>query len=191
MKIGILALQGSFYDHKKYFEKAGAEITLVKTLDELNQVDGLILPGGESTTMRKLIDRYSLIEPLREFAQKKPVFGTCAGMILLANDLVDYEPHLGVLDVVVKRNGFGRQVDSFEEYLNIENIGEDVHAVYIRAPFIEKAGTKVEVLARTKKGYITAVKQDNILATSFHPELTDDTRIAEYFVKMVVDNSGA
>lgn len=190
MRIGILALQGSFYDHKRYFEKSGAEVTLVKTIDDLNNIDGLILPGGESTTMRKLMDRYSFLEPLREFISKKPVFGTCAGMILLAKNLVDYEPHIGVLDVVVKRNGFGRQVDSFEEYLNVKNIGEDVHAVYIRAPFIEEAGAEVEVLSRTKQGYITAVRQDNILATSFHPELTDDIRIAEYFIKMVVDNSG-
>lgn len=183
MKIGILALQGSYFDHQKYFSKLNVNTILINKPEQLDEVDGLILPGGESTTMRRLIDRYHFMSKLKEFCKTKPVFGTCAGMILLAKEVIDNPVHIGVLNVKVKRNAFGRQVDSFEERITVSNIGE-VEGVYIRAPYIESVGDNVEILG-VHNNYIVAVRQDNILATSFHPELTDNYEIGKYFVKMV------
>ncbi|MGG1221062.1 pyridoxal 5'-phosphate synthase glutaminase subunit PdxT [Priestia endophytica] len=188
--IGILALQGAVREHAKAFERAGAEVVLVKKVEQLESIDGLVLPGGESTTMRRLIDKYGFMEPLKAFAaQKKPMFGTCAGLILLASDLVGYsEPHLGVMDIKVERNSFGRQRESFEAALSIKGVGEDFIGVFIRAPHIVEVGQGVEVLAM-HGDRIVAAQQGSFLGCSFHPELTDDYRLAQHFVQMVETSS--
>ncbi|MDT3766418.1 pyridoxal 5'-phosphate synthase glutaminase subunit PdxT [Priestia filamentosa] len=188
--IGILALQGAVREHAKAFERAGAEVVLVKKVEQLESIDGLVLPGGESTTMRRLIDKYGFMEPLKAFAaQKKPMFGTCAGLILLASDLVGYsEPHLGVMDIKVERNSFGRQRESFEAALSIKGVGEDFIGVFIRAPHIVEVGQDVEVLAM-HGDRIVAAQQGSFLGCSFHPELTDDYRLAQHFVQMVEASS--
>ncbi|RAS86261.1 pyridoxal 5'-phosphate synthase glutaminase subunit PdxT [Priestia endophytica] len=188
--IGILALQGAVREHAKAFERAGAEVVLVKKVEQLESIDGLVLPGGESTTMRRLIDKYGFMKPLKAFAaQKKPMFGTCAGLILLASDLVGYsEPHLGVMDIKVERNSFGRQRESFEAALSIKGVGEDFIGVFIRAPHIVEVGQDVEVLAM-HGDRIVAAQQGSFLGCSFHPELTDDYRLAQHFVQMVETSS--
>jgi 5'-phosphate synthase pdxT subunit len=188
--IGILALQGAVREHAKAFERAGAEVVLVKKVEQLESIDGLVLPGGESTTMRRLIDKYGFMDPLKAFAaQKKPMFGTCAGLILLASDLVGYsEPHLGVMDIKVERNSFGRQRESFEAALSIKDVGEDFIGVFIRAPHIVEVGQDVEVLAM-HGDRIVAAQQGSFLGCSFHPELTDDYRLAQHFVQMVETSS--
>lgn len=186
MRIGILALQGSYYDHQNYFNNLGVETVLVKTPDQLDHIDGLILPGGESTAMRRLIDRNCFMDKLKEFCSTKPVFGTCAGMVLLAKENVGYPTHIGVLNVRLKRNAFGRQINSFEETIHIKGIG-DVEGVYIRAPYIEIADDSVDVLGMHNDA-IVAVRQNNILATSFHPELTDDYKIGKYFINMIAES---
>lgn len=186
VKIGVLALQGAVREHVQAIEAVGAEAVIVKHREELAYIDGLILPGGESTTMRKLIDRYELMEPLRAFAKDgKPMFGTCAGLILLAGTVVGQDdPHLGLMDVVVERNSFGRQKDSFEVELNAKGIGEDVSAVFIRAPHIVEVSEKVDVLAE-HEGRIVLARDGQFLGCSFHPELTEDFRIMTFFMKMV------
>ncbi|MEI2364176.1 pyridoxal 5'-phosphate synthase glutaminase subunit PdxT [Priestia megaterium] len=190
VKVGVLGLQGAFREHAQALEAAGAEAIIIKKVEQLNEIDGLILPGGESTAMRRLIDKYDFMEPLRQFAQaSKPVFGTCAGLILLAGQVVDREePHLGVMDITVARNSFGRQRDSFEAALNIKDIGEDFIGVFIRAPHIVEVGENVEVLAM-HNDRIVAARQGQFLGCSFHPELTDDARMAQYFVAMVEEAS--
>ncbi|NGY83735.1 pyridoxal 5'-phosphate synthase glutaminase subunit PdxT [Bacillus megaterium] len=190
VKVGVLGLQGAFREHAQALEAAGAETIIIKKVEQLNEIDGLILPGGESTAMRRLIDKYDFMEPLRQFAQAgKPVFGTCAGLILLAGKVVDREePHLGVMDITVARNSFGRQRDSFEAALNIKDIGEDFIGVFIRAPHIVEVGENVEVLAM-HNDRIVAARQGQFLGCSFHPELTDDARMAQYFVAMVEEAS--
>lgn len=167
----------------------GAEAVEVRLPEELRAVDGLIIPGGESTTIGKIATQYGLIEPIREMvAAGKPVWGTCAGMIVLAKDVGMRQPLVGVMDVTVKRNAFGRQVDSFETDLNIPAIqnGDPTpfHAVFIRAPLMESVGKNVQVLATLENGTIVAARQDNLLATSFHPELTQDGRFHKYFLAM-------
>ncbi|WP_176345242.1 pyridoxal 5'-phosphate synthase glutaminase subunit PdxT [Priestia aryabhattai] len=190
VKVGVLGLQGAFREHAQALEAAGAEAIIIKKVEQLDEIDGLILPGGESTAMRRLIDKYDFMEPLRQFAQAgKPVFGTCAGLILLAGQVVDREePHLGVMDIRVARNSFGRQRDSFEAALNIKDIGEDFIGVFIRAPHIVEVGENVEVLAM-HNDRIVAARQGQFLGCSFHPELTDDARMAQYFVGMVEEAS--
>ncbi|MEC2310616.1 pyridoxal 5'-phosphate synthase glutaminase subunit PdxT [Bacillus atrophaeus] len=186
LTIGVLGLQGAVREHIRSIESCGAAGLVVKRPEQLNEVDGLILPGGESTTMRRLIDTYHFMEPLREFAaQGKPLFGTCAGLIILAKEIQGSDnAHLGLLDVKVERNSFGRQVDSFEADLTIEGLAEPFTGVFIRAPHILEAGEDVEVLSE-HGGRIVAAKQDNLLGCSFHPELTDDHRVTELFVQMV------
>ncbi|MCY8933745.1 pyridoxal 5'-phosphate synthase glutaminase subunit PdxT [Bacillus atrophaeus] len=186
LTIGVLGLQGAVREHIHSIEACGAAGLVVKRPEQLNEVDGLILPGGESTTMRRLIDTYHFMEPLREFAaQGKPLFGTCAGLIILAKEIQGSDnAHLGVLNVKVERNSFGRQVDSFEADLTIEGLAEPFTGVFIRAPHILEAGEDVEVLSE-HGGRIVAAKQDNLLGCSFHPELTDDHRVTELFVQMV------
>ncbi|MCY8497628.1 pyridoxal 5'-phosphate synthase glutaminase subunit PdxT [Bacillus atrophaeus] len=186
LTIGVLGLQGAVREHIRSIEACGAAGLVVKRPEQLNEVDGLILPGGESTTMRRLIDTYHFMEPLREFAaQGKPLFGTCAGLIILAKEIEGSDnAHLGVLNVKVERNSFGRQVDSFEADLTIEGLAEPFTGVFIRAPHILEAGEDVEVLSE-HGGRIVAAKQDNLLGCSFHPELTDDHRVTELFVQMV------
>ncbi|WP_366249170.1 pyridoxal 5'-phosphate synthase glutaminase subunit PdxT [Terribacillus aidingensis] len=188
MKIGVLALQGAVQEHARTVEAVGAEAILVKRVEQLAELDGLILPGGESTAMRRLIDRYDFLEPLRAFgAAGKPIFGTCAGMILLAKRINNQETsHLGLMDVTVERNAFGRQVDSFETDLEIRGVAEDFPAVFIRAPYILEAGPGVEVLSEDTRR-IVAARDGHYLATAFHPELTGDTRLMGYFLEMVKD----
>ncbi|KAA0759737.1 pyridoxal 5'-phosphate synthase glutaminase subunit PdxT [Bacillus cereus] len=186
VKIGVLGLQGAVREHVKSVEASGAEAVVVKRIEQLEEIDGLILPGGESTTMRRLIDKYAFMEPLRTFAKSgKPMFGTCAGMILLAKTLIGYEEaHIGAMDITVERNAFGRQKDSFEAALSIKGVGEDFVGVFIRAPYVVNVADDVEVLS-THGDRMVAVRQDQFLAASFHPELTDDHRVTAYFVEMV------
>ncbi len=186
MRVGVLALQGDFREHLAMLAGMGVEAVPVRTAEELAGVDGLVIPGGESTTIGKLAVRYGLLEPMRDaIAGGLPALGTCAGMILLAHDAAGHDqPLLGVLDVVVERNAFGRQVDSFEEDLEVEGLDEPVRAVYIRAPWIEKVGSGVDVLARSGD-HPVMVRQGSILATAFHPELTDDERIHRMFVEAI------
>jgi 5'-phosphate synthase pdxT subunit len=192
--VGVLALQGDVREHLAALEAAGARAVPVRRLSELESVDGLVLPGGESTAMSKLLVAFDLLEPVRERLRGGlPAYGSCAGMILLADDITDGVPGqhtLGGLDVVVRRNAFGRQVDSFEADLDFAALpGDTVSAVFIRAPWVERAGESVEVLATVRggpaDGRIVAVRQGNLLATSFHPELTGDTRVHALFVDMV------
>ncbi|AIM16572.1 MULTISPECIES: pyridoxal 5'-phosphate synthase glutaminase subunit PdxT [Neobacillus] len=185
-KIGVLALQGAVREHIQSLEACGVEAVAIKRKEELQEVDGLILPGGESTTMRRLIDKYDFMDDLKAFASSgKPMFGTCAGLILLAKNIVGYdEPHLGLMDVTVERNSFGRQVDSFEADLAINGVADNFTAVFIRAPHIVEAGENVEVLSK-HNGRIVAAREGQFLGCSFHPELTEDHRLTAYFVKMV------
>lgn len=185
-RIGVLALQGAVREHMQMLESLDCEVVLVKRHNDLQQLDGLVLPGGESTTMRKLLNRYELLEPIRTLAKTGlPMFGTCAGLILLANEVVDYEPHLAVMNVAVARNSYGRQVDSFEVDLNIPKIGKAISAVFIRAPHIVSVGEGVEILAE-HEGKIVLAQDGHFLGCSFHPELTTDKRILKYFVSSMV-----
>ncbi|MGG3674033.1 pyridoxal 5'-phosphate synthase glutaminase subunit PdxT [Bacillus nitratireducens] len=186
VKIGVLGLQGAVREHVKSVEASDAEAVVIKRIEQLEEIDGLILPGGESTTMRRLIDKYAFMEPLRTFAKSgKPMFGTCAGMILLAKTLIGYEEsHIGAMDITVERNAFGRQKDSFEAALSMKGVGEDFIGVFIRAPYVVNVADDVEVLS-THGDRMVAVRQGPFLAASFHPELTDDHRVTAYFVEMV------
>ncbi|MFX3622533.1 MAG: pyridoxal 5'-phosphate synthase glutaminase subunit PdxT [Ectobacillus sp.] len=183
--IGVLGLQGAVREHVKSIEACGARAVIVKKIEQLDEIDALILPGGESTTMRRLIDKYGFMEPLRRFFEYgKPMFGTCAGMILLAKNLIGYEEgHIGVMDITVERNAFGRQRESFEASLSIKDVGDDFIGVFIRAPYVVSVGEQVDVLASHGER-IVAARQGHLLAASFHPELTDDHRMTAYFVKM-------
>ena len=185
-RVGILALQGDFREHGAMVTELGAEPVEVRLPDDLEGLDALIIPGGESTTIGKLADLYGLTEPLRKLVDGGlPTLGTCAGMIVLSTSTTGADqPLLGVLDVVVERNAFGRQVASFEDAVAVGGLDEPVPAVYIRAPWIEKVGAGVEVLAETH-GHPVMVRQGNILATSFHPELTTDTRIHRMLLDLV------
>jgi len=193
MRIGVLALQGDFVEHAHILRSMGIDAVEVRKPEQLADLDGLIIPGGESTTFGKLAAEFGLIEPLRAFcASGKPVWGTCAGMIFLAKDVGRKQPVLGLMDVKVKRNAFGRQVDSFEQDLDIPALNSTkngqphpFHAVFIRAPLLESVGKGVEVLAKLDDGTIVAARQGNLLVTSFHPELTQDTRFHRYFVERV------
>jgi 5'-phosphate synthase pdxT subunit len=186
MKIGVLGLQGAVQEHVRSIEACGAEAVIVKKVEQLEGIDGLILPGGESTTMRRLMDKYGFIEPLKQFAAAgKPMFGTCAGLILLAKRIVGYdEPHLGLMDITVERNSFGRQRESFEAELSIAGVADRFVGVFIRAPHIVEVGEDVEILAKYE-GRIVAARQGQFLGCSFHPELTDDHRMTQYFLNMV------
>jgi 5'-phosphate synthase pdxT subunit len=198
-RIGVLALQGDVREHDRALRAAGAQTVAVRRVEDLQGLDGLVLPGGESTTISRLLSVFELLEPARaQVADGLPVYGSCAGMILLAREVLDGRPDaqgIGGLDVVVRRNAFGRQVDSFETDLPFEGVG-DVHAVFIRAPWVEATGEGVQVLARVPgapgepgggpaAGRVVAVRQGNVLATSFHPELTGDDRVHGLFVRLV------
>jgi 5'-phosphate synthase pdxT subunit len=196
-RIGVLALQGSFIEHIAILERLGVEPPAVKLPKDLVGLDGLIIPGGESTTIGKLATTYKLIDELKRLAQDGlPIWGTCAGMILLAREIEgSNQPHLGLMDIAVERNAFGRQVESFEADLVIPALdivssgkekGKSFHAVFIRAPSIKRVGEGVEVLAALDEGVVVAARQRNLLATAFHPELTEDTRFHRYFLNMVV-----
>ena len=192
--VGVLALQGDVAEHERALAACGVRTSRVRTVEDLAAVDGLVLPGGESTTMSALAMTFGLMEPLRQrITAGMPAYGSCAGMILLADRVLDGRddrPSIGGLDVTVRRNAFGRQVDSFETDIAIDGLGEpDFRAVFIRAPWVESVGPDVRVLARVDRseaaGTIVAVRQGNLLATSFHPELTGDIRVHEMFVEMV------
>lgn len=187
-KIGVLALQGAVKEHIQQITLLGHDAVAVKTSGDLRGIDGLILPGGESTTIGKMLERNDLLEPIQELAQQGiPMLGTCAGLILLAKKIKDSAtPHLGLMDVEVERNSFGRQVDSFEAPLSIPSIGDEITAVFIRAPHIVSVGEHVEILA-TYEERIVLAKDGQFLGCSFHPELTNDTRILEFFIGMVIE----
>jgi pyridoxal 5'-phosphate synthase pdxT subunit len=187
VKVGVLGLQGDVREHVAALEGAGATGVVVKRPEALSEVDALVLPGGESTTIGKLMHRFGMIEPLRERAVGgMPMYGTCAGMILMARDVTGDElpNRLGVMDLAVRRNAYGRQVDSFETELDVAGLGEPLRAVFIRAPVVERTGDGVEVLA-SHDGAPVLVRQRNLLASSFHPEISGDGRIHAMFVEMV------
>ena len=186
-RVGVLALQGDVREHVRALESAGADAVPVKRVGDLEGLDGIVLPGGESTTMGKLLTLFDLIDPLRDRIRAGlPTYGTCAGMILLAAEVLDGrhdQKLLGGLDITVRRNAFGSQVHSFEEDLEVDGVGT-VHGVFIRAPWVERAGESVDVLARVGD-HPVAVRSGHLLATSFHPELTGDGRMHAYFVSMM------
>ncbi|AII04229.1 pyridoxal phosphate synthase yaaE subunit [Rhodococcus wratislaviensis] len=194
--VGVLALQGDVREHLAALNDSGADAVGIRRPEELDKIDGLVIPGGESTTMSKLLQIFELLEPLKaRLRDGLPAYGSCAGMILLASEILDTRPdaqHLGAIDMTVRRNAFGRQVDSFESDLEFEGIvGEPIRAVFIRAPWVERVGDDVQVLARVPEsggaaaGRIVAVRQGAVVATSFHPEVTGDRRVHELFVDIV------
>jgi pyridoxal 5'-phosphate synthase pdxT subunit len=188
MRIGVLALQGSFAEHVQALRRLDAQPVEVRLPEHLQGIQGLVVPGGESTTIGKLLVSSGLLEPVRKLvAAGIPVYGTCAGMILLARDIGGLDqPLLGVMDIKVKRNAFGRQLESFEEDLFIPTLGEKAfHGIFIRAPLIEETGHGVEVLARLSDGRVVAAAEGRLLVSAFHPELTDDARMHEHFLRMV------
>ena len=188
MKVGVLALQGTFIEHIDLLLRLGVEAPPIRLPHELDTVDGLVVPGGESTTMLRLMKSYGLIEPIRNMArQGLPIWGTCAGTILLARSVSNYEMEtLGLMDLKVRRNAFGSQIDSFEVDLEIPPAGEEpFHAVFIRAPVIEQAAADVEILSRLPDGTIVAARQGLLLACAFHPEFTHDLRFHSYFLSIV------
>lgn len=186
MKVGVLALQGAVAEHIRSIEQAGATGVIVKRVEQLDELDGLIIPGGESTTIGKLMRKYEFMDAVRQFAaQGKPIFGTCAGLIILAKRIEGQEDaHLALMDMTVARNAFGRQRESFETDLPIKGIDEPVRAVFIRAPLITEVGPEVEVLSTYHDEIVTA-RQGHLLAASYHPELTDDIRLHQYFLDMI------
>ncbi|SDE23886.1 pyridoxal 5'-phosphate synthase glutaminase subunit PdxT [Glycomyces harbinensis] len=198
-QIGVLALQGDVVDHMRALEAAGARAVPVRRASELDDVDGLVIPGGESTTMSRLLDVFDLFDPVKKrLDEGMPAFGSCAGMILLADEVLDGRPDqrsFGVIPMTVRRNAFGRQIDSFETEIGLDGIaGGPFRAVFIRAPWVERVGEGVAVLGRVDSGgdataapggRIVAVRAGDCLATSFHPEVTPDARVHEYFVDMV------
>lgn len=191
MKIGVLALQGAVAEHLRMIQDLGEEAIPVKQVEQLAEIEGIILPGGESTAIGKLMVRYGFVEELIKFSdQKKPIFGTCAGLILLAKQINGSEDsHLSVLDVKVERNAFGRQIQSFEADLQINNVGENFRAVFIRAPYVMEVADNVEVLS-VYEDKIVAVRQGHILGSAFHPELTNDKRMHKYFIDLVRQYKG-
>jgi 5'-phosphate synthase pdxT subunit len=190
MKIGVLALQGDFAEHQSVLVSLGADVVQVRLPEHLAGLNGLIIPGGESTTMGKLAEDYNLMQPLRQFGREHAIWGTCAGAILLAKEVGRRQPLLGLMDITISRNAFGRQVDSFEAnlavpaLLTVDPEDRTFHTVFIRAPIIETVGKGVEVLSALEDGSIVAVRQGHLLATSFHPELTGDDRFHRYFMEL-------
>lgn len=193
MKIGVLALQGDFAEHAVMLRRLDIEACEVRLPEHLGDLDGLIIPGGESTTIGKLATAYGLMEPLEQFGMRKPIWGTCAGAIFLSRDAQRNQPLLNLMDITVERNAFGRQVDSFEVDLNIPALEivdpsrAPYHAVFIRAPLIASVGKGAQTLARLDDGRIVAAQQGHLLATSFHPELTADDRFHRYFLALAGD----
>jgi 5'-phosphate synthase pdxT subunit len=190
MKIGVLALQGAFREHLDTLADIGVEGAQVRLPRDLEGVAGLILPGGESTTMRRLIDRWGLRDPILHLAASgAPIFGTCAGLIVIAREIAGEDPILPLLDVTIRRNAFGRQLDSFEADLSVPVLGDTpVHGVFIRAPVIDRAGPGVDVLARLADGRIVAVRERNLIGTAFHPELAGETRFHRLVATMASEH---
>lgn len=189
MKIGVLALQGAFREHIHMLQRLGVEAVEVRLPQELKRLDGLIIPGGESTTIGKLAAMYQLIEPLRRFADAKPLWGTCAGMILMAKEIGLDQPLLGVMDIIVERNAFGRQKDSFQEdlYVKVLENGDSrpFPGIFIRSPRLIETGDRAIEIARLADGTPVAAVENKLLATAFHPELTNDTRFHRYFLTLI------
>lgn len=190
VRVGVLALQGDFREHISVLRSLGADAVPVKRPEELDSIDGLVIPGGESSVMDKLSRMFGLADPLKAaIASGLPVYGTCAGLIMLADtvrDAIDGQQTLGGFDLVVRRNAFGSQLDSFETDLSIPVLGDPpVHAVFIRAPVVDSVGERAHALATLNDGRVVAVEQDNLLGTSFHPEMTGDTRFHQYFLRKV------
>ena len=193
MKIGVLAVQGDFAEHIAILRKLNVECLEVRLPEQLNDVSGLIIPGGESTTLSRLMSIYNLREPVQAMARAgKAVWGTCAGMIMLASEITEADPvPLQLMDIGVRRNAFGRQIDSFEQDLDIDGLQpEPFHAIFIRAPVVMRVGEKVKTLAALADGQAVAVRQGNLLATAFHPELTSDTRLHQYFLDLAAAPAG-
>lgn len=185
MVIGVLALQGDFEEHCAVLRRLGVEPREIRLPAELEGIAGLIIPGGESTTLGKLAESYRLVAPLRDIGRRIPVWGTCAGMVFMASDVGTDQTVLGLLDIVVKRNAFGRQVDSFEEDIFISGLeGGAFRGIFIRAPLITSLGPLAEPMCTLKDGRVVAVKQGRLMATSFHPELTGDDRLHQYFLRL-------
>ena len=190
MNIGVLALQGDFEEHIAILNNLGVMTAEVRLPGHLDDLDGLVIPGGESTTIGKLAEAYGLLEPLKEFGARKAIWGTCAGAIFLSKDVHRHQQLLGLMDITIERNAFGRQVNSFEADLEVSALqsvepgGDVFHAVFIRAPLIESVGSGVQVLARLDDDRIVAARQEKLLATSFHPELTQDNRFHRYFLTL-------
>ncbi|WP_152655358.1 pyridoxal 5'-phosphate synthase glutaminase subunit PdxT [Oceanobacillus sp. CFH 90083] len=190
-RIGILGMQGAIAEHADHLHHLGHESVLIKNKEMLEEIDALIIPGGESTAIWRLMRKNNLIEAVQQFAHsQKPIFGTCAGLVLLGKDQAEAEEStkLGLMDIQIKRNGFGRQKDSFEADLTVKGMEEPYPAIFIRAPYIEAAGENVAVLA-TYDNKIVAAREDNLLVAAFHPELTDDTRFLELFLEMVEEKT--
>jgi 5'-phosphate synthase pdxT subunit len=190
MRIGVLALQGDFAEHITMLRRLGVEALEVRLPDQLKDLDGLIIPGGESTTFGKLAVHYGFMEVLHAFGEQKAIWGTCAGAIFMSRDAHRDQPLLGLMDITVERNAFGRQVASFEvdldvpALLEVDKTPRPYHAVFIRAPLIESVQGDAQVLARLEDGHVVAARQGKLLATSFHPELTEDDRFHRYFIKL-------
>jgi pyridoxal 5'-phosphate synthase pdxT subunit len=192
MRIGVLAVQGAFAEHVFTLRSIGVEAVEVRLPGHLDGVDGLIIPGGESTTMRRLIERWGLRQPILDLAARgAPLFGTCAGMIVLADEIVgDQAPILPLLDIAVERNAFGRQLESFETELEVPLLGgQPVHAVFIRAPIVDRVGPGVDVMARLDDGRVVAVRERNVIATAFHPELAGETRFHRLVATMAAEHA--
>ena len=198
MRIGVLAVQGDFAEHIAILRKLNVECLEVRLPEQLDDVNGLIIPGGESTTLSRLMSIYNLREPVQAMARNgKAVWGTCAGMIMLASEITEADPvPLQLMDIGVRRNAFGRQIDSFEQDLDIDGLNinglesEPFHAIFIRAPVVMRVGDKVKTLAALADGQAVAVRQGNLLATAFHPELTSDTRLHQYFLHLAAAPAG-
>lgn len=198
LKIGVLAVQGDFAEHIAILRRLNVECREVRLPEQMEGIDGLIIPGGESTTLSRLMSIYHLREPVQTMAdQGKAVWGTCAGMIMLAHEITESDPvPLKIMDIGVRRNAFGRQIDSFEQDLDIQELNkrglepDPFHAIFIRAPVVIRVGQQVKTLAALPNGQAVAVRQGNLIATAFHPELTDDTRLHQYFLDMAADPAG-
>lgn len=192
VRVGVLAVQGAFIEHSHALERVGLQSVEVRLPEQLDHIDGLIIPGGESTTIVQLIDIYKFRDPLKSKSKNGfPIWGTCAGMIVMASQLTDKRPDpLKLMDIVVTRNAFGRQVDSFEADINVVGMNDGPFtAVFIRAPIVAKVGRDVEILSQLDNGNAVAVRQKNLLATAFHPELTTDSRMHLLFAKMIEDST--
>jgi 5'-phosphate synthase pdxT subunit len=188
MIVGVLALQGTFIEHISMLRRLGVEAPPIRLPHELDTLDGLIIPGGESTTMLRLMESFGLIQPIREMARDDfPIWGTCAGMVLLAKSVSNYEMEtLGLMDMKIRRNAFGSQIDSFEVDLEIPLVGEEsFHAVFIRAPIVKEARPSIKILSCLPDSTIVAARQNRLLACAFHPEFTDDLRFHSYFLNMI------
>lgn len=188
MKIGVLAVQGDFVEHRAVLERLGVDVVEVRLPDDLEGVDGLIMPGGESTTFSRMMDLYSLKGPIKKMASENiPIWGTCAGMIMMARELTEDKPiPMGLMDIQVVRNAFGRQTESFEQDLDVPSLGEEAfRGIFIRAPVISSVGEDVDVLTRLGDGRPVAVQERHLLATAFHPELSEDARFHQYFLSLV------